>query len=312
MIPSPTGRQRTEGDGCRRYLPLLFTFDTRNHFLDFEDKEHEWEPDIREQRQGNRRQITVGLVNEYGPVDFETKFNDYRALGVAPMSVAALHNLFMAQIRSAFVAGAYYPALVGAGALGERMLNQLVVVLRGDYQDHPATTPEIASWKSFTKWGQCTEALAGWGVLSDELVGQFTGLEKLRHRAVHYNRGLDNTDGRDAAIAAIRVMQDIIQELFPPLGGPPRFIEGTTGHTYLSLDAETQPFIKHFYLPASVLVSPRFEMRPMRREDGSPWFDVYDDGEYQARYPTLSDTGFAEHCNDIGRYWSKSTGVQSD
>ncbi|MGH3556301.1 MAG: hypothetical protein ACRDTK_02070 [Mycobacterium sp.] len=141
-------------------------------------------------------------------------------------------------------------------------------------------------------------------MLSDELVDQFTQLEKLRHRAVHYNRGLDNTDARDAAIGAIRLIQDIIQELFPPLGGPPpRFMEGTTGHTYLSLDVETQPLIKHFYVPASVLVSPRFEMRPMRREDESLWFDVHDDGEYQARYPTLSDAEFAEHCNDIKRFW---------
>jgi hypothetical protein len=312
MIPAPTGRERTEDDGCRRYLPLLFTFDTRNHFLDSEDKEHEWEPDIRKQWQANRRQVTVGLVNEFGPVDFETKFTDYRALGVAPMSVAALHNVFMAQIRTAFVAGAYYPALVAAGALGERMLNQLVVLLRDDYEGHPATTDEIASWRSFTKWSQCTDALAGWGVLSDELVDQFTELGKLRHRAVHYNRVLDNTDARDAAAAAIRLIQDIIQELFPPLGAPPRFIDGTTGHTYLSLAAEKQPLIKHFYLPASVLVSPRFEMLPMRTEDGRPWFDVHDDADYHARYPTLTDAEFVEHCNDMGRFWPKSTGEQSD
>lgn len=312
MIPAPVGRERTSYDGCRRYLPLLFTFDTRNHFLDSEDKEHEWEPDIRKQWQGNRRQVTVGLVNEFGPVDFETKFTDYRALGVAPMSVAALHNLFMAQIRTAFVAGAYYPALVGAGALGERMLNQLVVLLRGDYEGHPATTDDIAKWRSFTKWGQCTDALAGWGVLSDELVDQFLGLEKLRHRAVHYNRGLDGTDARDAAVTAILLIQDIIQELFPPLGGPPRFIEGTTGHSYLSLDAESQPLIKHFYLPASVLVSPRYEMSATRQEDGSPWWDVHDDGDYQVRYPALTDAEFAEHCNDIMRFWPEPPGGQSD
>jgi hypothetical protein len=303
VIPAELGRERTDDDGCRRYLPLLFTFDTRNHFLDSEDKEHEWEPDIREQWRANRRQVTVGLVNQFGVVDFDTKFNDYRAVGVAPMSVVGLHNVFLAQIRSAFVAGSYYPALVGASALGERMLNQLVIVLRDDYQDHPATTPEIATRKSFTKWGQCTEALAGWGVLSDDLVDDFAQLGKLRHRAVHYNPGLDNTDARDAALTAVRLMQDIIEKLFKPLGGPPRFIDGTTGHTYLSLEAETNPFIRYFYLPASVLVSPRFEMRPIQREDGSMWFDVHDDGEYQVTYSTLDDAEFAKHCNDISRFW---------
>lgn len=303
MIAAAPGRRRTTADGCRRYLPLRYTFDTRNRLLDSGDDEHNWDPHIREQWERNRRQITVGLLHELGAVDFETKFDNYRDVGVAPMSVVALHNIFLAQIRHAFVVGAYYPALVGAGALGERMLNQLVIVLRNDYRDHPATTPEIASWKSFSKWRQCTDALAGWGVLSDHLVDDFVRLGRLRHRAVHYNPGLDNTDARDAAMAAVRLMQDIIQKLFPPLGGPPRFIEGTSGHSYLSLGVETQPLIKHFYLPASVLVSPRFQMLPMTEEDGSSWFDVHDDGEYQLRYPTLSDAQFADHCNDIGRFW---------
>ncbi|MBB5163693.1 hypothetical protein [Mycobacterium sp. AZCC_0083] len=303
MISALTGRERTNDDGCRRYMPLHFTFDTRNYLLDSEDEESNWEPDTRDQSRRNRRLVTVGLVNEFGAAAFDAKFYDYRAIGVAPMSVVALHNVFLAQIRTSFVAGAYYPALVGASALGERMLNQLVIVLRGDYRDHPATTSDIASWKSFTKWSHCTDALAGWGVLSDKLVDDFTQLGKLRHRAVHYNPGLDNTDAREAAISAVRLLQGIIQALFPPLGGPPKFIKGTTGHTYLSSEAERQPVIKRFYLPASVLVSPRFEMRPMQLEDGRAWFDVYDDGEYQTRYPTLSDAEFAEHCNDITRFW---------
>ncbi|BBY67763.1 hypothetical protein MHEL_60060 [Mycolicibacterium helvum] len=313
MIPAPVGRERTSGDGCRRYMPLHYTFDTRNTLMDHEEEYGaSWEPDIRAQWRQNLRQFTVELIHEFGAADFEAKFTDYRALGAKPMSVVALHNVFLAQIRTAFAAGAYYPALVGASALGERILNQLVVVLRNDYRGHPATTDEIAGWRSFTKWGQCTDALAGWGVLSDELVDQFTRLGKLRHRAVHYNPGLDNTDARDPAIDAVRLIQDIIRELFPPFGGPPRFIEGTTGQSFLSSNAETQPLIRRFYLPACVLVSPRYEMRPMRREDGRPWFDVYDDGDYQIRYPTLTDAEYADHCNDIARFWPESTDGQSD
>ncbi len=313
MIPAPIGRNRNDDDECRRYMPLRYTFDTRNAMIDHEEEfGSNWEPDIRAQWRQNLRQITVGLVTEFGVVNFDTKFDDYRALGVAPMSVVALHNVFLAQVRSAFVAGAYYPALVGASALGERILNQLVIVLRGDYQDHPATTPEIASWKSFTKWGQCTEALAGWGVLTTGLVDEFTRLGKLRHRAVHYNAGLDNTDAREVALDAIRLLQDIIGKLFAVFGGPPKFIEGTTGQTFLSSESEAQPLIRHFYLPACVLVSPRYEMRPTRREDGSHWFDVHDDGDYQMRYPTLTDAEYAEHCNDIGRFWPEMLGDQTD
>ncbi|MCA4726891.1 hypothetical protein [Mycolicibacterium fortuitum] len=304
MISAPTGRSRTDADGCRRYMPLRYTFDTRNAMIDHEENfGATWEPEIRAQWRHNLRQITVGLVAEFGIADFDTKFEDYRAVGIAPMSVVALHNVFLAQIRSAFVAHAYYPALVGASALGERILNQLVIVLRGDYLDHPATTPEIASWKSFAKWSQCTDALAGWGVLSPDEVDDFTRLGKLRHRAVHYNAGLDNTDAREIALDAVHLLQDIIGKLFAPFGGPPRFIEGTTGQTFITLDAESQPLVRRFYLPACVLVSPRYQMRPKRDEDGRPWFDVYDDGDYQVRYPTLTDAEYAEHCKDITRFW---------
>lgn len=154
--------------------------------------------------------------------------------------------------------------------------------------------------------------LTEWGVLSDELVADFERLEGLRHRAVHYHPGLDNTDARADALDAVRLVQDIIGKLFAPFGGPPKFIEGTTGQTFLSLESEAQPFIRRFYFPACVLVSPKHRARQVERADGSSWFEMDDDGEYQVRYPTLSDAEFAEHCNDIGRFWPESAGEQSD
>jgi hypothetical protein len=294
-------------------MPIRYTFDTRNVFFDHEE-EHgsNWEPDIREQWRRNQRQITVGLIHEFGAAGFETKFTDYRALGSKPMAVVTMHDVFLAQIRTAFGAGGYYPALVGAGALGERLLNLLVVVLRDDYRDHPATTSDIAGRESFNNWYKCTEVLTEWGVLSDELVADFERLEALRHRAVHYHPGLDNTDARADALDAVRLVQDIIGKLFAPFGGPPKFIEGTTGQTFLSLESEAQPFIRRFYFPACVLVSPKYRARPVERADGSSWFEVDDDGDYQVRYPTLSDAEFAEHCNDIGRFWPESAGGQSN
>jgi hypothetical protein len=50
--------------------------------------------------------------------------------GAAPSSVVALHNIHLTQVRAAFVGMNYYPALLGASGLGERILNQLVLTLR--------------------------------------------------------------------------------------------------------------------------------------------------------------------------------------
>ena len=303
VIHTPPGRDRGPHDGCRRYLVQMVTFDARNASLNTADEEDDYEPDIREQWRQNRLAIIGELAGEFGADDLARKVTDYRALGNMPFSVIALHNTFLKQIRDAFTGGGYYPALVGAGALGERILNQLIIVLREDYHGHSATTPAIAEGKSFTNWRQCIEALAAWRVLTDDLAVKFRSLARLRHRAVHYNPGLDNSDARDDALDATLAVQDIVAELFQPLGGPPRFIAGTSGHTYLSTEAESQPLIRRFFLPSSVLVSPRFKMELIPQGRNSFAVQVFDDRSYQDRYPTLADAEFAEHCNDPGIFW---------
>lgn len=281
----------------------MFSFDARSNSLDTENEEGEYEPLIREQWRLNRLQIVGGLASEFGTDNLARKVTDFRALGAMPFSVIGLHNLFLRQIRDSFSTGAYYPALVGAGALGERILNQLIIALREHYLDHPSTTAEIAVDKSFTNWKKCINALEGWGVVSGELARRYKRLSRLRHRAVHYNTALDQTDARTDALEAIMYLQDIVAELFQPLGGPPRFIAGTSGHTFLSSDAETQPLIRTFFISSSVLVSPRFEMEFDSESPGMLSVRVFDDEKYGDRYPNLSDTEFANHRNDPTRFW---------
>lgn len=85
-----------------------------------------------------------------------------------------------------------------------------------------------------------------------------------------------DSDVREHALRAVTLLQDLIGILFPPVGGPPRFLDGQTGSSYLSLASETVPIVKRFYLPASVLVSPRHKFEA--NTDG--WFDVLDDLDY--------------------------------
>ncbi|MGW6621930.1 hypothetical protein ACWF99_11890 [Nocardia sp. NPDC055002] len=115
---------------------------------------------------------------------------------------------------------------------------------------------------------------------------------------MHYNAGLDNTDARDAALKAILAVQDIIAEIFPALGGPPRFVAGTSGHALISSDAEKQPLIRRFYLPSSVLVSPTFKMEFSRFSPDTLAVQVFDDETYHDSFPTLTDEEFAHHRTD--------------
>lgn len=291
MLPVSYGRKRSTADGCRRYLIQAVSFDTRSQLLTTEPGP-EWEPDTIALHKENVGRIRVNLIHEYGNDEHDRKIDDYAALGRAPWSAVDQHTLFLNQIRDSFAFGAYYPALVGACALGERLLNELVIRLRKSYASHPATTQDVAVHDSFSNWIVCISALVDWAVIDDPLATKFNKLRKLRNRSVHYGDHLVNSDARNDALAAVLLIQEIIEALFRPHGGPPRFIEGTAGHSFLSLSSEDEPFVREFLLPAAVLVSPKFDM-PFNLAKN--WFDVLDDETYQDRFPTLTDEEFAEH-----------------
>jgi hypothetical protein len=90
----------------------------------------------------------------------------------------------------------------------------------------------------------------------------------------------------------VLLIQDIVEALFNPHGGPPRFIAGNAGQAFIALAAEDEPFIREFILPASMLLSPTFHMQ---YNPDRGWFDVFDDDTYQDEFPTLTDEEFADH-----------------
>ena len=71
------------------------------------------------------------------------------------------------------------------------------------------------------------------------------------------------------------------------------------------MTAENEPFTREFLLPASILVSPNFEMQ-YNTERGR--FDVFDDDTYQGEFPTLTDKEFAEHRRSPRRSTRGNTG----
>lgn len=280
------GEARADTDGCRRYLPAALTFDSRATILTtvIEDS---WDPAVADQWAVNQRQVKESLLHEFGVEGGERKIQDFGALGPAPWSVVALHNSYLSQVRSAFVSGSYYPALLGASGLGERILNHLILALRDDY-DHPATK-KVAGKRSIANWATCISALEAWGVLGGQTARDYQRLMTLRHSAVHYKSELDDGDARTEALESIQLLQGIVQEIFQPLGGPPLFIAGSVGHSFLKLEAENLPLVRRFYMPASVLVSPRFQMRP---NSASQYFDFYDDEDYCVERDDLTDDEF--------------------
>lgn len=283
------GRQRVSNDGARRYTPVAITFDTRAHLLTSEINEA-WEPEIQQQWQENRRRIRESLMFEYGVRDHDQKIDNFASLGSAPWSVGALHNTYMTEIRSAFASGHYYPSLLGACGLGERILNQLVLTLRDDYKDHSATR-FVKGKRSLDDWGKCITTLQKWGVFTAKVSDKYRRLMTLRHAAVHYRPDLDSGDARMSALAAILELQDLVNEIFSPHASAEWYFTGPIGRSFIRRDSEDLPFVRRFLIPACVLVSPVFRLE--HNPDAPGGFDAYDDPTFGHGQPDMTDAEFA-------------------
>lgn len=286
------GGERTDEDGCRRYRPIALTFDSRNAMLDQQIGD-DWEPTVQEQWRTNQSSVRMELLAELGTVDGEAKIDNYRLLGPAPWSIIYEHNELLKQIRTAFAHGDFYPALVGACALGERVFNLLLIELRDDYQNHPSTTKQVRLKQSFDNWRAATDVLHGWGVLDDDTRTKYRQLAKRRHASVHYDPQA-TADMRTAALQAIVLVQDIVSYLFAALGGPPKFIVGVPGASYFTQEAEQLPLVKRVLLPRCALLSPTSRIEPRLLPNGPngnhEWL-IFDDVDYDSR--PLTDREFA-------------------
>jgi hypothetical protein len=261
--------------GRRRHLSYSMDFDSRAH--SFEEPGDEWVPEARRLHLENRERAKENLAQEFGSRDLDSKIENFVAIGPKRFSILAYHNHFFDQARRAFVIGAYYPALVGVCALGERILNHLILDLRDFYKDSQEYE-RVRKKQSFNKWNVAIDALETWGVLLPQAIDEFRSLLVLRNRSIHFNVSTYATL-REDSLAAISHMREIIDQQFTAFGNRPWFIEGTRGHIFIKRQWEEDPFIKTCYLPTCPFVGPYFAIS---FEQGLRFHDHpdYGDGEW--------------------------------
>ncbi len=275
----------------KRYRVLNFDLDSRALLLSLEIQPT-WEPHVREQHRRNQINTIVGLVNEFGGAGSEAKIQNLVDLGSAHLSVLAFHNKFLYQIRSAFIIGAYYPALTGACALGERILNHLILKLRNFFRNTPEYK-KVSGKQSFDNWTLAIETLNAWEVLLPEVVVAYRQLAEIRNqKAIHFNPEAETGD-RQFALEAIRTLSEIIRRQFSGFGPEPWFIPNIPGKSFIKKEAETLPFIQTVYIPNCVLVGPYHQIQVVQDQGGFR-FVVEDNYAYEER--DISDDEFAELC----------------
>lgn len=266
----------------KRYRVLTFDFDARVHSLT-QDVQDDWEDEVKVLHNRNREQTERGLIREFGEFAAENKRQNFIELGPKPFSILAFHNLFLEQVRIAFVVEAYYPALTAACALGERILNYLILSLRNDF----TSTPEfrrVRNKDSFDNWDLAIKTLETWDVLLPEVAKEYRVLRDLRNKSIHFRPEVDRND-RPLALDAIRSLGSIVGTQFCAFGSQPWFITGVPGESYIKKDWESRPFIQKVYLPNCRALGPRHMV-----ESINPWRICEDD--YEDR--DITDEEFCE------------------
>ena len=207
-----------------------------------------------------------------------------RDLGPKGLSLISHHNFMHQQSRSAFVVGAYYPALVAACALGERILNHLILDLRENFKSSRHYS-KVRTKSSIADWTRSIDMLSDWKILLPEAAENCRELEVLRHRSVHFNmETYENL--REDALSALTLIGNIISNQFGYFGAQPWFIEGTPGAQFIRRDYETHAFVRTYLIPVSAFVGVNYGME----NTGHGWvhLDYADYGEAE-----LSDEEFA-------------------
>ena len=266
----------------KRYRIFGVDFDTRASVL--KTPEDCWEEKIKQQHLSNRNQMINQLKVQYGDRDIENKINNFIELKSKPFSVIAFHNKFLEQVRNAYVIGSYYPALTGASALGERILNHMIILLR-DYHKNDARYKRVYKKKSFDDWNTAIDLLESWDDLLIEAAQKFRDLHTIRNNSLHFTREIDSDD-KNFSISAIHKIQEIIDIQFGFSCKQPWYL-WIPGEIYLKKEWEKKPFVKEVIIPNSLLVGPNHYVESLR-----PHYQINDNFIYENK--EISDEEFIQ------------------
>ena len=233
----------------KRYRILSFDFDSRA--MDLEPIKEDWEENVKKLHKEKQIKIIDNLKQEYGEYNFKYKLNNFIELKQKPFSISAFHNKFLHQIRNSYIIGSYYPALVSACSLGERILNHLLLLLRDYYKD-TSEYKKVWNKNSFDNWRIAIDTLEAWDILLPDAVEKFKQLHEQRNYAIHFNPETDSND-KTLALKAIQLIQDIVSLQFSSFGNQP-WVFIVPGEIYIKKEWEKNPFVKHIYLPNCALV----------------------------------------------------------
>jgi hypothetical protein len=217
-------------------------------------------------------------LNDFGWVDPYTKIQNAIDIGALPLSIVAFHNQFIVQLRDAFVRGDYYPALTASVALGERILNHMVLRFR-EGRAAPKNFRTVHKKSTFQNWHKAIDALRDWDILAPEAEKPFRELHEDRNEALHFDP-LTEANTRAHALEAYGHLANLLKVQFGAFGGTP-WLFVAKGASFVRKEYEQHPFVRAIYIPQCWYVGPHHRLDYI-----GPGFEVKDDPEVLAEVDT--------------------------
>ncbi|PQJ11959.1 hypothetical protein CJD36_009205 [Flavipsychrobacter stenotrophus] len=198
-----------------------------------------------------RDSIANQLKEEWGGLDFEDKLQRFIKLNHAFYGTPDEYYQLLRPIVSSYCCGNFYPSITSAGALGERILNRLVLKTRDYFKS--SQYYDLSIQKS-SNWPTLIKALIEWKVISEDIGDAFTKLKKYRNDSIHYNAGYD-FEGN--SYEAIKLLLEIVDKQFNYLNRKDLFWAfDCPGEVLVRTSALSDPFVKEFVLPYCRLITP--------------------------------------------------------
>lgn len=235
------------------YRALSFNFDTRANILRLEGVEKSQEP------------LKNSLKSDWGSNNFDKKLKRFMDLDFAYLGLPEEYFDLLQPIVSAYCCGYYYPSIAATGALGERILNRLILKTR-DYFKESQHYRKVYNKQSFNDWVPVINILKEWGIISEAIAEKFMELKKYRNDSIHYNADYNFEENTREAI---KILAEIINLQFNYLERKDLFwLFYIPGEIWVKSTVVDQPFVKEFVLPNCLKLTPYCEPTSTPRKRG--------------------------------------------
>lgn len=226
-------------DVTRLYRLITFFIDGRRGI--FDDLK-----DIKNAHVKNmQKEIKKHLILMFGEHEFSKKFKRWKSINPPCLYIIEEYVDKLNITIDAYSCGYFYPAMTSACALGERILNRLLLKTKKHFKSNQFYK-KVYNKDSFNDWDFMIKVLADWKILNKELVDIFAKLKEFRNDSIHYN---ENYNFKKNTLIAINYLIEAINNLFGVMKRTDIFwIFNVPGEIWLKSEAENLPFVKEFII----------------------------------------------------------------